>query len=824
MRLLGRLFALLVLLGMALPLAQRLPGLELPEHRASRPLDARLEQATAAIVYRLRPDAWLDFELPATGEPFYRVLSNADVPADADERLAPWRYAIEYRLLDADGTVLETHRYHHRTRISRVAGDDGQPGEPPAFYLDGDEVPADGRVMLLRAREFPGATRIQLRLYRATPPVRGVMVRFYQRERIPDRKLVHRWNRIDESKKERLSRGNVYGKEWLTPREQLALLRYRWVPLAPHGITGDDDIRRVLYMLDGGDSVQPGEPVLPEGLLVEPGHNGTVPVPLPGGELRLGVYRIDAGRGGTLALRWRGESDRSRFERRIALDDVEAGRGLALPGAGLLDIASDRAVILRAELVQPDGTRLDITPDTAFLRAWRSSPGQWVDYPVTHLEGRRTPLRIDFRALLASSGSVPLDLRYRLLDGDGNSTREGRCQGQAAASLYDRLYDETPPFGLVSDALHCYLHVAPGVDRVRVELSAPGLVSGYSVPPDLVTRLTLPYDYYSYDPDGRRLPGWYGIAPADEDRLIRNLRLARLVWQRRPPDDDPELLAGRYLWEEFHPRGNWRARYLLNPRDPQLPLPDDALGAVYHELGNDEAPVTLVAGPGRRDVRARLAWLRDDAGPLPVRLRLDGRVLLERTLRGRRGELHLPGLPAGTHRLRIEAAQPVRWFMNRLRGDGPTRVRRLAVRIGHRPQHFVYRKQQRDEMLTGHLQLPWRRDTPVRLRVRIEGPRRRGVIGSDGWSLTDREFLVHPDHGAEVAVLGSRGETVDKGQRFHIPLRADLAPGEYRISVWLEDADSHAYLSLYRLTPGLHERRRLFRQRAGSAEGVDDGD
>ncbi|MFQ5643814.1 MAG: hypothetical protein ACE5FQ_08955 [Thiogranum sp.] len=820
MRLLGRLVILLLLLAVLSPLLRYIPDVPLPQPQPL-PQDERLQQSTAAIVYRLQRNDWLTFELPLSGEPLYRVLTNADVDKAADETTAPWGYAIEYRILDESDTVLELRSYYHRTRVSRTVDANGQPADVPAFYLDGNENPADGRIMLLRMDEFPTATRIQLRLHQASAPIRGAMLRLYQRERIPDHKLTHRWNRINENKKARLSRGNVYGKEWLTPREQRALLRYRWVPLAPQGITGDDELRRVLYVLGDGDSVQPSQSVLPEGLLVEPGHNGTLPVPLHGGTLRMALHRIDNRSGGALVLRWQGESDRSRFERRISFADIEAGHTLTLPAAGLLDISSDQSVIINAELAQPDGTRLDITPETAFLRTYRADARQWVDYPVVHIGKRRTPLRIDFRALMTWPGATSLTLTYQLLNSAGENTFEGNCKGESAASLYDRLYGETDAFTLVSDSLSCYLHVAANVDTVRVRLSAPGLVAGYSVPPDLVTRVRVPQDYYSYDPEQRRLPGWYGIAPANEEQLIRGLRMQRLVWQQRPAEDDPEVLAGRYLWEEFHPRGNWRARYLLNPRDDQLPLPDRALKAVFHEIGNDTTlPVTLVAEPGKRAVRPRLSFLRDSAAPLGVQLFLNDRLLLERAIRGRRGELRLPDMPAGEHRLRIVSDTPVRWFMNRIRTDSPTWIKRLAVRIDQRPQSFVYRKQQHDEVLTGHLQVPRDRKTPIRLRVRISGPRRGGIIAADGWSLTDRVFLVEPDNSEEIPVLNSRTETVDKGQRIYIPLRSDLAAGDYRISVWLEDADARAYLSLYRLTPGLHERRQMFRERAaGSSNG-----
>ena len=815
MRLLGRLIVLLVLLVTLYPVVRYIPDTPLPNPQPL-PQDERLQQATAAIVYHLERDDWLTFDLPASGEPFYRVLSNADVAKDADATTAPWGYAIEYRILDETDNVLESRSYYHRTRVSRSVGEDGQPGDIPAFYLEGDEDPADGRVMLLRADEYPAAVKIQLRLYQASAPIKGAMVRLYQRERIPDHKLTHRWNRINENRKARLSRGNVYGKEWLTVREQRELLRYRWVPLAPQGITGDDTLRRVLYVLGDADSIQPGQSVLPEGLLVEPGHNGTLPVPLHGGLLRMALHRIDTRSGGTLVFRWQGESDRSRFTRRISFADIEAGRGLALPdAAGLLDISSDQSVIITAELTQADGTRLDITPDTAFLRSYRADPQQWVDYPVVHLDNRRTPLRIDFRRLMTEPGNANLTLTFRLLDKQGNNTFEGSCSGTTTASLYDRLYGETDIFALVSDSLHCYLHVAANIDTVRVRLSAPGLVTAYSVPPDLVTRVRVPEDYYSYDPEQQRLPGWYGIAPANEEQLIRSLRMQRLVWQQRPAEDDPEVLAGRYLWEEFHPRGNRRARYLLNPRDAQLPLPDRALKAVFHELNSGEnVSATLVAEPGKRSVRPRLSFLRATDATLGIQVFLDNRQVLAREIRGRRGELRLPELPAGKHDLRIVSASPVRWFINQARIDSPTWIKRLAVRIDQHPQSFVYRKQQRDEMLTGHLQVPRGRTQPMHLRVRISGPRRAGIIAADGWTLTDRSFLVYPDNSAEIPVLNSRSETVDKGQRIYIPLRADLAAGDYRISVWLEDKDAQAYLSLYRLTPGLHERRDMFRERA----------
>ncbi|HHJ13558.1 MAG TPA: hypothetical protein ENJ79_04165 [Gammaproteobacteria bacterium] len=827
MRVLGRILAGLVLLLAGLPLLRMVSDITLPQI-GPMPQDEQLKQASAALVYRLRRDTWLSFEIPASGEPLFRVLTNAEAPVDSDDDTAPWPYAIEYRLLDAQGKVLEQRRYYHRTRFSRAdARHRPQAGaqtpseaapRAPAFYLDEKDIaPADGRVMLLRTQEFPEASRIQLRLYHTTAPLEGAVLRLYQRERIPEHKLAHRWNRVSEQRKERLARGNVYGKEWLTPEEQRALLRYRWVPLAPQGITGDDDLRRVLYVLDDPDTPLPsGRNILPDGLLVEPGHNGTIPVPPGGGRLQLALQFIDGHSRGELWLRWRGESDRSRFARHFSFEDLatKAERNtLPLPGAGLIDLSSDRPVIVTARLESSGHGPMDITPQPAFLRAWKAGPGMSVDFPVEHIGRRRTPLRIDYRRFMHTPGLRPLTLHYQLIGTDGKPGYKAACRGEADSSRYDRLYGSPLEYPLVSDALHCHLNVAANVERVRVWLSDPGLVHAYSTPPDLPPRTRVPADYYSWDPQQQRLPGWYGLAPADEERLLRELRMQRLVWQRRPAEDDPEVLAGHYLWEEFHPRGAWRARFLLNPRDTQLPLPDDALAAVFHEFrAGADVPVTLVASGGRRLAAPRVIFQRDRAGPVRIQVLLDGEPVLESEIRGRRGQLRLRDLPPGRHRLRIRAPAGIRWFINQVRAEAPAHVRRLAVRIGPRAQAFVYHKRQSEELLTGQLHLPTGYHSPVWLRVRIQGSRRGGIIGSAGWTFLERRFRITPADG-RVPVLNTRDQWVDKGRRFHIPLRDDLPAGDYRIEVWLEDSEGPAYLSLYRLTPGLHEKRRLFRER-----------
>jgi hypothetical protein len=62
-----------------------------------------------------------------------------------------------------------------------------------------------------------------------------------------------------------------------------------------------------------------------------------------------------------------------------------------------------------------------------------------------------------------------------------------------------------------------------------------------------------------------------------------------------------------------------------------------------------------------------------------------------------------------------------------------------------------------------------------------------------------------------IPVLNSAQPPLVGGQRFFLPLGADLPPGKYPIKFALEGAPE-AYLTLYRLSPGQSELRDFFQE------------
>ncbi len=784
--------------------------------------DDRLNRTRSAIVYQLDPHEWLSFDISSSGDLLFRLISNAETPAGVDDETAPWQYSLEYQLLSSANTILLEQEYHFRTRRTLYKNTEAadRPAdaseEPALFYLGGPLQPTDSRAIQLLFHNHPNAARLRVRLKQLDAPLQGVVLRLYQRESIPEYKRTHGWARLNDRKKKVLARGNVYEHEWLTKAEQQQLLATQWNPMAPIGVTGHEAYRRNLYVLREKEGERVIDPVIPEGLLVRPVQNGIIAIPPGGGSLTLHITDLEQELGdkspSESLLRWISDND-DEEEMVVTLDQPISTFQHDFKDSGLLEIISTRTLVLNARITTADGSDNDITPENIFLAAYSVAADQWLEFSIQHLSSFATPLRIDARSLQASDTPAKMSLSYRLLDDAGKLLADGQCQAEVSLSRYDSLLEQTDSPSTVSDPLRCYIRPSQAVARIQLSLNGAGLLTAYNRPADLIAETRVPEDYISYDPRRQRLPSWFRIRAKQHDQLQREARLKNLAIQKRPRQRDAEIQAGRYLWEDFQPQGDWVARHLLNPRDSRLPVREHSLSSIYREVPSDRT-VTLdfAASDGLQMTHPSLIFTRQQASPEQIEIRVDGKLVMNPRIRGLRGEIPLPPMRSGTHKISIQAGQQSHWFISSTRGEGATYIKRLANRIGQQKLHFVYTKALVNEVLTGHFQVPAGSTQTRSLRLSLRARQRQLGNSSGEWTLTERRFLIAPDNSHSAIVLNSRRDRVDIGRRFFVPLQSDLPAGEYDVTIWLEDDGPEAYLSLYRLIPGLHQRQQLYRQ------------
>ncbi|WP_043342154.1 hypothetical protein [Belnapia moabensis] len=806
----------------------------------------RLGTAQTTLAYVLDNERWTRFPLVGP-QAAVRLVSHADVSAEwRDDAEAEFRYAYAVQVVDSLGGLLRETVLHQRTGIAALR----DPASGEAFtttaYADAEEIPTTASALVLAIEDLPrAAAALRLRLVSAVPDISRVAIRVYQRTPVNDRRVAVQWDRLTAEQRIRLAEGNAYPAALLTEAERTNLLRRQWKPIGPSGIAGRDYRSRSLFLLQdlGGEPIDP--PALPPGLFLDTRHNGTLRLPEAGAALTLRVEPVapSSASSGTLRLAWYGTSLAQREARELPWSAAQPDLRVEL-GGGLLELASDQPVAVRAFL--PDGTEL--TQEIPQLRAFVAGPEASITFPVLHLQGQGpTPLRVDLRclcfdamparggaagtaaalpaaALLAGPGAAPV-LRYELLSADGAVLRRDEMPVPLEPSPYDRLLGQDRL--ALSEPAKLHFVVPREAVALRLAASVPVLLNGYNRPPDLPWRVMIPEDRFApEDPLGTR-PAWFGMRPAEWDALLAANRSVLLATQPRPPEDDPELLAGRYDWEQFMPGGNWLAREVLAPREA-TPLRRLSLGAVFSPLPEDgEVAMELVPATPGGPVTPVLLFLRDAPGPATLRLEVDGRPHLTTQAAAARGTLPLPPIPAGTRRIRAFAPPGTALYLSQVTPLPGALISRRAIRLPAGETVFDYEKRapvgaERPELVVAHFYAQPAPGSAARqeVAISIEGGPPRDLGPHAHFTLRERLYDVRrgPEP-PDVRVLGVAAGPAGPERALFLPFGPDLPPGLYRIRIRLSEGPE-ALLSLTRTTPGLIERRDIRREQIPGANAL----
>lgn len=783
-----------------------------------------VRQATPAIAYSVQPARWLDFHLDA-GTSQIRIITNATV-RDLDKtrqarRMDParrWKYALQIEVLDRGNRVLMRQERHLRTDLSLYQDTQGRE-YTPAFYLQNDRTPLNGAVIRLNFAGVTAPEKLRLRLLDKDEDITDVVARIYIPKKITERKARYLWQRMSEKAKSSLATGNVYPTELLTEDEKRALILNTWQPVGPEG-HADDYQRWNLYVLQENEGEMVDEAVPPAGLPVSERLSGILPLPEAGGKFRLHFEPLPGHENlpGTIRLKWYGATAFLRKE--IRLDWAGRAQDHALNlGGGMLEIVSDRAMSCRIYQLDSSTTEREITPPPQYLRTYIASPGRALDYVISHIGQTATPIKLDVRYLTAPQADLRTErnfpkLRYSLLDHKGAMVKEGMLEITQPDTHYDQIVNDYSSTRL-SEPATSYFLLPPNIERLRltaVEDDAPLLVSVHSRPLDLPHSYRAPEDQFDFDAQGKRISAWFPLKPEHSVQLLSENATMLLNVQPRPPEDKPALLTGHYFWEDFHPLGDWKGRYLLTPQEPGVPFRDDALPSAYQEIPHDrEWQVFIPIYENLRTLAPSLVWVRPQTEPATFRLYVDGKLHQEGRIAGRNGELNLIPLAVGTHQIRLESDAGGKMFMNHLKPAGQIYLKRLANIIDGKLQFDILRTTLAEETLSASLFQPRGSVSRTRLRVDIRGPRPAGLQPSPAWIFPVRHFDVRPEHSTALTVFSTQSGLTDTGQSFYIPLPEGAPTGHYRITLRVMEGPGGNVL-LSRLTPGIQPTRRVLHE------------
>lgn len=810
MRLLDRILALAVslvlLAGILIWASETRPwralfgGTEVPE-----------ATARSSTVYAVGAEDWLTFDL-GTRHSAVRVLTNLEIAPTVEIAPDQWLYyALDYRLIDGTGEVAVTRTYHHRSRPRRVERKGHEGTQPHAFYRQRAARPALGQSLVLDLRDHPDVRQLEIRVSDLPSEAVGLVARTYvtsgaRADNGPN------WSSLGESQRQRLADATTYPGTLLQQRERRNLIAQRWQAVGPTGVPGQDYRSRRLYTWRdvAADPLQPGR-ILPAGLLVDQARRAVIPIKEADTPVRLSATPL--GPSGPTRVRWRWQGTEPEARRSGEATITQATETeLREFDPGLLEIVSGQPAALRPRTGSDEAPR-DLIPEPSYLRTYRLDGDAPLEIRINHSGGQPTPVRVDLRTLQHAREGPALEqernVRWALLDAQGNTVASGRTRLLPQLSLYDRL-NRAPLVGRVSEAQHFYVDAGPSAQTLRLWSEPAAWAAVYTRPPELRHYTEVPADYHPWREPEHWQPAWYVVRPEGYRKRLQGDSSALLQLQHRPIRRDPDLVDDDFAWKSFSPEGRWHGRRLLVERQRREPVRPEARATSLAAVpANRTIERTLRAQAQARDLRPRLVY-HDRAAETPVRVRvhLDGQLLVDTITAGHNGELTLPAIEPGRHRLRIETDREAGNFL--LSHTTRASSHRLAL-AASLADPLVYRidKPTREALsLSTQLILP-ASAAPGNVTAHIEPVDRPRNHWLTDWTLARRLFVIDGTDRRAVALAGPNTE-LTVGETAFLQIGRDLPPGSYRVTFSGPEA---GYLRLYNVSGSLREAGRIKRER-----------
>jgi hypothetical protein len=807
----------------------------LEQHRFSM---VGLTEAVPSLTYLVETNRWLDFEIQSEA-PFIKIISNASLTAPpAEPAEQEWAYAMDYRLLDSQGTVLQQNTYHFKTQLTLYTNLLAGKVQTANFYLDRQLCPLNSRFLFLNLTDPALANKarhLQLRLNHTDAGIVDVAVRVYLRTEVSARKLKYLWNRLTDDQKKDMARGNVYSFQGLSEQERLYLLRYHWSGAAPEGIARRDYQRRTIYIREDLEWNAINPDWMPVGLWLDAQHRTTLPLPNQIGGLRLELRTLPASEKGltnAMTLNWFGLGLRHTNSWRVTWTGTDHVVTLTNQ-PGLLELQPDRDLIVRAFLTTPNATN-EITPEPVLVPVYYCEPDQALTYQVLHGGDEPTCFRIDLRRIPdedASLGAEVGGVHFELLDRAQTVVQTGFLICSNSPSVYDFLQQGAIRTNLTEPTSWFFVLPAHITALRLTPRQIPMMIHAYNRPAGLAKTSRIPEDYFLASREQPEQVTWFSLRALDHEQRSLAQTVAWVTVQNRPPNYDLLVLAGRYQWESFLPQQAWQGRMALLPvtgtevfrpgSEPFLFRPVTVnqsaqihLGGQPWETNLSPSLIVVNAAPHADLDRARtipqnpILGTGVPATPATIVITIDGQPPWSVPLQGAVSEIKLPPMQAGPHALRIEGLGSLEAFMNYLVAETPVVwLKRLCLAASSEPLSFVYEKRQAgDELLVVRLFSPANDVQPCRVHAVIRQVNARRTGPWDSVTILDRWFEVSPEGNADATLLGGADVRVDLGQPLFIPVGADLPTGRYQLDLSVL-SQGQRWLVMSRTIPGDFEEQ-----------------
>ncbi|MFT4924953.1 MAG: hypothetical protein ACI8WB_001043 [Phenylobacterium sp.] len=748
---------------------------------------------SAYPVFWLDADNPLEFDIPANAAQLRVQLTPAltsdltsDLAADvAAEGQASALYSVAYRTADQAGqTIGQANRVFAQSDIAEAASSDENNRFSDRFFNnpDGQVAQFTSGFFVDNLADNPVAS---LQIGLKQDPGFAVAVRVSVLERKKEGDLPVLWHRMRRDRRAALMAEHIYPPELVSDEEKRTALRYSWLPIGPVGTQGQHYQTATLFIRDktlqandgqSGDDQAEGAANEAQAvaqaaqmLASEDKVFTFLPSAFSQPVASLQCHTLDGS-----ALAWlevtmqqNGQhNSQQSSQQKIIYRGDKLNSAILLPnidddGRRLVEIRS--AKMCAVALADEQGKNINIAAKV--IRAYQVKPQQPLSYALALNSQQSQPIRLDIRALSASTNAG--GVKWRVLSQQGQVL----LSGELALSFEQDRYEALPakPDELTDKTLY-----QKQSSYIMAPKHSATLVVESLTEQALVNVLTRPLKL-SYLVDEQQ-PKWFMALPKAHQRLKANGDSQLIYWQQKPLVD--QVVDGQ--------NNQWAALSTID-NQPSFELFSPG-GSRYQRVPNGRWSRRFAnsLNPGQKKLTPTLVYVqhRPSLQPQKVTIELDDRQRVEHWLTAKAGRFSLPTLVAGRHRIDIIDHGQVQWFVSdssdaRRQSRPGYRIRqvyRLADKLT-----FEVEKRAEQEWLSFHYFSIT--DQAHEIEVSLHHQPQEGEMAEHTVPSLRYHIKAGTGEATNIYVLNQALTTIWSERLLKFPLAADLPLGRYQLSV-----------------------------------------
>lgn len=709
------------------------------------------------------------------------------------------RYTLEYEIIGADNKVLATKIHHFRTSYG-ISCDTNKKQVNNKFYKSTLLEPTSMRVLLISLHKYANVSKVKIKVKNKENIISDIAIQSYYFENIPENKHKQVWNRMQKETKEFVSRGNLYGLDFLSEEEEILLVSGAWKPIGPNGVTGHDYTTRTLYILEDQDDIFPCTEIKVD---MHTDLNLYMSRYLNAGKYSLKFIKDETNATSTLNINYYVGS-KTEYSKKYLFNGKTLNVELNTSEDGIIKIdnnVSTSIYINDSNKSTPLETKIGLSMDYYLLDSNSSMKYEFYSN-IDRL------IKLESRSSNLSSSNLSIKMR----------DKSGKLLRIIKEKIFYSFsnYDYTSPYITQSDPDYIYFTLPKeghsielfSDENMIVKLSSR---SSKAVYPIYTTAYYKNLEYV-------KMPSWFSIRPYNFNTQEIKGKIANIYKQPRHQEVSDYIQSGNFNFEQLLPKDRWQGHelFLQRPLNNSF-IRSQSWNNIYTPLATgEETTITLKTDVGISEKKATIhyqkkqKYMNDKDLNEYTSIYINNVGIYYKPFFVDSGNIIIPSLSSKSkHKIKFKNAYKYDFFISNVSSNSQKYIKKMFLTF-NKPLKFIVEKKSDEESIGIQFASERLQSTAVKFKLTFDKiPLSKGVYKS--LTFQNYEINVAQDKDKmQTLLIGNK--TLYVIDSAYVTLGESLAKGKYIMTIHPPKNKIKNYIYVNHIIPYAAAKIRMSRE------------